>query len=144
MRPHEISIKRTKSFTLKHQKNKFVLFLDEDGRLDNDLPLDTLLSDFIKKFISKEIFKNLSFNKTILLDNPLTLEPDFILIVKVKNFVDDKELYEFGKIISKFKDNGTVSIIWSINKPLSYTARTIQLRSYVFDKLKSEPKENKK
>jgi len=144
MRPHKISIKRIKSFNLKYQKNKFVLFVDEDGKLDTDLPLDTVISDFIKKFLCKENFKNLPFNQSILLDNPLTLEPDYILIVKVKNFVDDKELHEFGKIISKFKDNRTVSIIWSINKALSSTARTVQLRSYVFDKIKSEPKANKK
>ena len=142
MRPQKISIKRTKSFNLKHQKNKFVLFLDENGTLDSDLPLNTDLSDFIKTFTTKDIFKNLSFNNAISLDNPLTLEPDFILIVKVGNLVEEKELYEFGKIISKFKGRETVSIIWSINKPLSFTARTIQLRSYVFDKLKSKPKGN--
>ena len=83
MKPQKISIKRKKSFNLNYQKNKFVLFVDEDGRLDNDLPLDTLISDFIKKLISKEVFKNLSFNQSISLDNPLTLEPDFILVIKV-------------------------------------------------------------
>ncbi len=138
MKPQKISIKRKKSFNLNYQKNKFVLFVGEDGRLDHDLPLDTLISDFIKKFISKAVFKNLSFNQSVSLDNPLNLEPDFILIVKVKNFVDDKDLFEFGKTIGKFKDRSIVSIIWSINKPFISTARTIQLRSYVFDKLKSE------
>ena len=92
MRPHKISIKRKKNFNLKYQKNKFVLFIDEDGRLDNDLPLDNHISELIKKFIRTEVFKNLSFNKSISLDNPLTLEPSTILIVKVKNFVGDEKL----------------------------------------------------
>ncbi len=138
MRPHKISIKRKKSFNLNYQKNKFVLFVGEDRRLDSALPLDNAISNKIKKFIIKKVFKNLSFNKSISLDNPLTLEPDFILIIKVKNFVDDKDLYEFGRIISKFKGQDTVSIIWSINEALNSTARTIQLRSYIFDSLKSD------
>ena len=74
MRPHKISIKRKKNFNLKYQKNKFVLFIDEDGRLDKDLPLNNDISKLIKKFIRTEVFKNLSFNKSISLDNPLTLE----------------------------------------------------------------------
>ena len=41
MRPHKISIKRKKNFNLKYQKKKFVLFVEEDGRLDPDLPLDS-------------------------------------------------------------------------------------------------------
>ena len=143
MKPQKISIKRKKSFNLNYQKNKFVLFAGEDGRLDNDLPLDTLIADFIKKFISKKVFKDLSFNQSISLDNPLTLEPDFILVIKVKKFVEDKDLYDFGKIISKFKGRSTISIIWCLNKPFILTARTIQLRSYVFDKLKSERKRSK-
>ena len=102
MKPQKILIKRKSRFNLNYQKNKFVLFIGEDGKLDSDLPLDNLMSAFIKKFISKEVFKDLSFNQSISLDNPLTLEPDFILIVKVKNVVDDKDLYDFGKIISKF------------------------------------------
>ena len=138
MKPQKILIKRKKNFNLNCQKNKFVLFVGENGRLDTDLPLNGLIADFIKKFTSKRVFKNLSINQSISLDNPLTLEPDFILIVKVKNFVDDKDLYDFGKIISKFKAKSSVSIIWSINKPFIPTARTIQLRSYVFDKLKPE------
>ena len=143
MKPQKILIKRKKNFNLNYQKNKFVLFLGENGRLDADLPLNGLIADFIKKFTSKGVFKNLSINQSISLDNPLTLEPDFILIVKVKNFVDDKDLYNFGKIISKFKAKSSVSIIWSINKPFISTARTIQLRSYVFDKLKPERKRSK-
>ena len=61
MRPHKISIKRKKNFNLKYQKNKFVLFIDEDGRLDNDLRLDNHISKLIKKFIRTEVFKSLSF-----------------------------------------------------------------------------------
>ena len=50
--------------------------------------------------------------------------PAKIFYAALDNYEDistgrDKELYEFGKIISKFKDNGTISIIWNINKPLS-------------------------
>ena len=52
--------------------------------------------------------------------------------------MDDKDLYEFGKIISKFKEHNKLSIIWTICKALDSTARTIQLRSYVFNKLKSD------
>ena len=137
MRPDKISIKRKKNFNLKYQKNKFVLFVDEDRRLDNDLPLDTCISELIKKFIRTEVFKKLSFNKSISLHNPLTLEPNSMLIVKVKNFVSNKELFDFGKIINSFKEGNSVSIIWSIDKPITSIARTIQLRSYVFDKLKS-------
>ena len=133
MRPHKISIKRKKNFNLRYQKNKIVLFIDEDGRLDDDLPLDNHISELIKKFIRTEVFKNLSFNKSISLDNPLTLEPSSILIVKVKNFVGDEELFDFGKIINSFKDGNVVSIIWSIDKPLISTLRTVQLRSYVFN-----------
>ena len=95
MRPHKISIKRKKSFNLNYQKNKFVLFVSEGRRLDSGLPLDSNIADMIKKFIDKKVFKNLSFNNSISLDNPLTLEPDSILIIKVKNMLDDKDLYEF-------------------------------------------------
>ena len=137
MRPDKISIKRKKNFNLKYQKNKFLLFVDEDRRLDSDLPLDTCISELIKKFIRTEVFKKLSFNKSISLHNPLTLEPNSMLIVKVKNFVSNKELFDFGKIINSFKEGNSVSIIWSIDKPITSIARTIQLRSYVFDKLKS-------
>ena len=144
MRPHKISIKRKKSFNLNHQKNKFVLFVGKDRRLDSGLPLDKNIAEMIKKFIDKKVFKNLSFNNSISLDNPLTLEPDFILIIKVNNLVDDKDLYEFGKIISKFKDRSPLSIIWSIKKELNLTARTIQLRSYAFDQLKSAHNQTKK
>ncbi|MDC3108145.1 leucyl aminopeptidase [Paracoccaceae bacterium] len=143
MRPHKISIKRKRNFSLKYQKNKFVLFVDEDGRLDNEVPLNTHISELIKKFIRTEVFKNLSFNKSISLHNPLTLEPNSMLIVKVKNFVGNKELFDFGKLIATFKEGNALSIIWSIDKPLTSAARTIQLRSYVFDKLKSESKRNK-
>ena len=143
MRPHKILIKRKKNFNLKFQKNKFVLLVEEGGRLDNDLPLDTHLSELIKKFTRSEAFKSLSCNKSISLDNPLTLKPNSILIVKVEKFVGNKELFDFGKIINTFKDGNTVSIIWSIDKPLTSTARTIQLRSYVFDKLKSGSKRSK-
>ena len=144
MKPHKILVKRKKSFKLDYQKNKFVLLIGEDGILDNELPLDSLLAEYLKKFLSKKVYKKLSFNKTILLDNPLTLEPDFILIIKVKNFIEDKELYDFGKIICNFKDQNALSIIWSISKPLESTARTIQLRSYVFEKLKSGNNKRKK
>ncbi|MDC3090641.1 leucyl aminopeptidase [Paracoccaceae bacterium] len=143
MRPHKISIKRKRHFNLKYQKNKFVLLVEEKGRLDNELFFDTHISELIKKFIRSEAFKSLSCNKSISLDNPLTLEPNSILIVKVKNVVGNKELFDFGKIINTFKDGDTVSIIWSIDKPLTSTARTIQLRSYVFDKLKSGSKRSK-
>ena len=51
MRPHKISIKRKKSFNLNHQKNKFVLFIDDGKKFDNELPLDIHLANFIKKFI---------------------------------------------------------------------------------------------
>ena len=136
MRPDKILIKRKKNFNLKHQKNKFVLFVDDDGRIDNDLPLDPNISELIKKLIRTEVFKKLSFNKSISLHNPLTFEPNSMLIVKVKNFVSNEELFDFGKIINSFKEGNTVSIIWSIDKPITSTARTIQLRSYVFDKLK--------
>ena len=144
MKPHKIIVKRKKSFKLDYQKNKFVLLIGEDGKLDNELPLDSILAEYLKKFLNKKVFKKLSFNKTILLDNPLTLEPDFILIIKVKNFIDDKELFDFGKIICSFKDQNALSVLWSISKPLESTARTIQLRSYVFDKLKSENNKRKK
>ena len=97
----------------------------------------------IKKFINKKVFKDLPINKYIYLDNPLTFDPDFILIIKVKNCVDDKDLYEFGKIISKFKERNTLSIIWTISKQLDLTARTIQLRSYVFNRLKSDKNRTK-
>ena len=135
MRPHKISIKRKKNFNLKYQKNKFVLFVDEDGRLANNFPLDSHISELIKKFILSKGFKKLSLNKSMSLDNPLTLEPNSILIVKVRNSVGNKELFDFGKMINAFKDGNAVSIIWSIDKPFTSTARTIQLRSYVFDKL---------
>ena len=138
MKPHKILIKRKKSFEINYQKNKFVLFIDENRRLDSGVPLHRDIKDMIKKFINKKVFKDLPINKSIYLDNPLTLDPDFILIIKVKNYVDDKDLYEFGKIISKFKERNTLSIIWTICKSLASTARTIQLRSYVFNKLKSD------
>ena len=138
MKPHKILIKRKKSFDLNHQKNKFVLFIGENKKLDSGVPLHCDIKDMVNKFINKKFFKDLPINKSIYLDNPLTLDPDFILIIKVKNYVDDKDLYEFGKIISKFKERDTVSIIWTTCKELDSTARTIQLRSYVFNKLKSE------
>ena len=138
MNPHKITIKRKKSFNLKYQKNKFVLIISKNERLDNDLPLHSDIAAFIRKFISKKVFKNIALNKSVTLDNPITLEPDYILIIKTKNRVDDKELFDFGKIISRFRGEDNISIIWSINKPLTATARTIQLRSYVFDSLKSE------
>ena len=137
MKLHKTLIKRKKSFDLNHQKNKFVLFIGENRTLDSEVPLHNDIKDVIKKFINKKVFKDLPTNNAIYLDNPLTLDPDFILIIKVKNCVDDKDLYEFGKIISKFKERNTLSIIWTIGKALDTTARTIQLRSYVFNKLKS-------
>ena len=144
MKPHNISIKRKKSFKLTYQKNKFVLFIGEDGKLDDELPLHSQMAGFIKKFISKKAFKNIALSKSITLDNPITLEPDYILIIRTKSLIDDKELYDFGKIISKFKGEDNISIIWSIDKPFTSTARTIQLRSYVFDGLKSKKKSGKK
>ncbi len=138
MKPHKILIKRKKSFGLNYQKNKFVLFIGENRKLDNGVPLHSNIKDMIKKFTNKKVFKDLPTNKSIYLDNPLTLDPDFILIIKVKDCVDEKDLYEFGKIISKFKERDTLSIIWTICKALDSTAKTIQLRSYVFNKLKSE------
>ena len=45
MKPHKILVKRKKSFKLDHQKNKFALLIGEDGRLDNELPLDRTDSD---------------------------------------------------------------------------------------------------
>ncbi len=137
MKPHKILIKRKKRFDINYQKNKFVLFIGENRKLDSEVPLHSDIEDMIKKFINKKVFKDLPFNKAISLDNPLTLDPDFILIIKVKNCVDNKDLYEFGKIISKFKERNALSIIWSIFKAPDLTARTIQLRSYVFNKLKS-------
>ena len=130
MKPHKISIKRKKSFNLNYQKNKFVLFINDDKNFDNELPLDTHIADFLKKFTSKKVFKNIASNKSITLDNPITLEPDHILIIKIKNRIEDKELCDFGKMISKFKGEDSISIIWSIN-PVHSTARIIQLRSYV-------------
>ena len=79
-----------------------------------------------------------------MLDNPITLEPDHILIIRAKRLIDNKELYDFGKIISKFKGEDNISIIWGIDKPFTSTARTIQLRSYVFDGLKSKKNSRKK
>ena len=61
----------------------------------------------------------------------------------MKNFVGDEKLFDFGKIINSFKDGNAVSIIWSIDKPLISTLRTVQLRSYVFNKLKSRSKGSK-
>ena len=138
MKLHKTLIKRKKSFDLNHQKNKFVLFIGENRTLDSEVPLHNDIKDVIKKFINKKVFKDLPTNNAIYLDNPLTLDPDFILIIKVKNCVDDKDLYEFGKIISKFKERNTLSIIWTIGMGLDSIARTIQLRSYVFNKLKSD------
>ncbi len=143
MKPHKILIKRKKSFDLNHQKNKFVLFIGENSKLDSGVPLHSDIKDLIKKFINKKVFKDLPVNKSIYLDNPLTLDPDFILIIKVRNSVEDKDLYEFGKIISKFKERNALSIIWTIDKGLDSTARTIQLRSYVFNTLKTENKRTK-
>ncbi len=144
MKPHKISIKRKKSFDLNYQKNKFVLFIGENRELDSGVPLHSDIKDMIKKFINKKVFIDLPINNSIYLDNPLTLDPDFILIIKVKNCVDDTDLYEFGKIISKFKEHSTLSIIWTISKALDSTARTILLRSYVFNTLKSEKNRTKK
>ena len=76
MKPHKISIKRKKSFNLNYQKNKFVLFINDDRNFDNELPLDAHIADFLKKFTSKKVFKNIASNKSITLDNPITLEPD--------------------------------------------------------------------
>ena len=122
MKPHKTLIKRKKSFDLNHQKNKFVLFIGENRTLDSEVPLHNDIKDVIKKFINKKFFKDLPTNKSVYLDNPLTLDPDFILIIKVKNSVDDKDLYEFGKIISKFKERNALSIIWTIGKALDSTA----------------------
>ena len=144
MKPHKISIKRKKSFNLNYQKNKFVLFINDDKNFDNELPLDIHIADFIKKFTSKKVFKNIALNKSITLDNPITLEPDHILIIKIKNRIEDKELCDFGKMISKFKGEDNISIIWSINNPVNSTARIIQLRSYVFDRLKSKKNPRKR
>ena len=87
MKPHKILIKRKKSFDLNYQKNKFVLFIGENRKLDSGVPLHSDIKDMIKKFINKKVFKDLPINKSIYLDNPLTLDPDFILIIKVKNCV---------------------------------------------------------
>ena len=95
MKPHKILIKRKKSFELNYQKNKFVLFIDENRKLDSGVLLHKDIKAMIKKFINKKVFKDLPVNKSINLDNPLTLDPDFILIIKVKNCVDNKDLYEF-------------------------------------------------
>ncbi len=144
MKPHKISIKRKRDFNLQYQKNKFVLFIGEDVRLDNELPLHGEIAVFIEKFIGKKVFRNIAFNNSVKLDNPITLEPDHILIIRIRNLIENKEFYDFGKIISRFKGEDNISIIWSVNKPLTATARTIQLRSYVFDGLKSEKKSTKK
>ena len=136
MKRHRISVKRKKSFTLKYQKKKFVLFIGENEKLENELPLRSDIAAFIRKFLSKKVFKNIALNNSVILDNPVTLEPDFILIIKAKNRIDDKELFDFGKLISSFRGEDDISIIWSINNPLTSTARTIQLRSYFFDRLK--------
>ena len=144
MEPYKISIKRNEEFKLTYQKNKFVLFIGEDKKLDGELPLHSHMAAFIKKFISKKAFKNIALNKSVMLDNPITLDPDYILIIKTKRDIDDKELYEFGKIISKFKGEDNISIVWSIDKPFTSTSRTIQLRSYVFDSLKVEKNSRKK
>ena len=87
MKPHKILIKRKKNFDLNYQKNKFVLFIGENRKLDSGVPLHSDIKDMIKKFINKKVFKDLPINKSIYLDNPLTLDPDFILIIKVKNVV---------------------------------------------------------
>ncbi len=94
MRPHKISIKRKKSFNFNHQKNKFVLFIDYGKKFDNELPLDIHIADFLKKFISKKVFKNIALNEAITLDNPITLEPDHILIIKMDL------MYLVGKVFS--------------------------------------------
>ena len=83
MKPHKILIKRKKSFELNYQKNKIVLFIGENRKLDSEAPLHSDIKDMIKKFINKKVFKDLPANKSIHLDNPLTLYPDFILIIKV-------------------------------------------------------------
>ncbi len=144
MKPHKILVKRKKSFDLNCQKNKFVLIINDDKKFDNELSLDIHIADFIKKFISKKVFKNIVLNNSITLDNPITLEPDHILIIRTKNHIDAKKLYDFGKIISKFKGEDDISIIWNINDPLNLTARTIQLRSYAFDGLKSKKNPRKR
>ena len=81
MKPHKILIKRKKSFEFNYQKSKFVLFIDENRRLDSGVPLHRDIKDMIKKFINKKVFKDLPINKFIYLDNPLTLDPDYILII---------------------------------------------------------------
>ena len=59
MRPHKISIKRKKSFNLNHQKNKFVLFIDDGKKFDNELPFDLVKGDhiFIKRHRIHRIHK---------------------------------------------------------------------------------------
>ncbi len=144
MSPHKIFVKEKKNFKLNYQKSPFVLFLNESEPLDETLPLQSKLADFLKKFISKKTFKNLPVNKSISLDNPLTLEPDCILIIKVQNSFNEKKLYNFGAVISDFKDQRPLSIIWNMSKSLTYTARTIQLRSYTFNRLKLDSNHLKK
>ena len=50
MKPHKILIKRKKSFDLNYQKNKFVLFIGENSKLDSGVPLHSDIKDMIKKF----------------------------------------------------------------------------------------------
>ena len=134
----KISIKKKKSFKLSHQQKKFVLFIGEDRKLDSSLPLNKQVSMFIESFLNLKVFKNLPCNKSIMLHNPLTFEPDFILIIKISKKVDEDQLYDFGRRISQFKEESEISIIWSIDRTLTPVVRTIQLRSYTFDKLYSD------
>ena len=57
MKPHKILIKRKKSFDLNYQKNKFVLFVDENRTLDSGVPLHSEIKDVIKKLSIKRSLK---------------------------------------------------------------------------------------
>ena len=103
-----------------------MLFIDEGAKSFDDLSLDTSIFSFIKAFINKKVFQDLPDNKSISLHNPITLDPDYILIIKVGKKIEDAQLYYFGEIISNFKKQNRVSIIWNIDKPFATTARTIQ------------------
>ena len=59
MKPHNISIKRNKSFKLTHLKNKFVLFIDENRKLDSGVPLHRDIKDMIKAGIGLNIISAL-------------------------------------------------------------------------------------
>ena len=78
----KISIKRKKSFKRSFQKKKFVLFIGDRGIIDKSLQLDNRIAEFILSVINKKYFKNLSFNKSVILHNPLTLELNQILVIK--------------------------------------------------------------